>query len=218
VSWVFPLPTHAAVPQARWTLDQGVDIAAPAHTPLLAVDSGVIVRHGINGFGQWAPVLKTDRGDYVYYGHAGPGNFVKDGTKVQAGQVIGEVGAGRVGISSGPHLEIGFANATGNPIGTQTAKGMLADLKSALSGGALSSTTGTRLAGGNVTSDNESPAGKVIDSPSTAINAALNGIWQAVAGKAEYAGLFLVLLVAGAGLFFVGFTRASGLKHQGAPA
>jgi murein DD-endopeptidase MepM/ murein hydrolase activator NlpD len=39
------------------------------------------------------------------------------GTHVSAGQVISEVGAGIVGISSGPHLEIGFSDSSGTPIG-----------------------------------------------------------------------------------------------------
>jgi hypothetical protein len=120
---VFPLPKDKAAPQNQWTLDQGVDIAAPAHTPLLAVGAGTIVHHGISGFGPDAVVLHLDTGENVYYGHAGPGNRLPDGTKVNAGQRIGEVGAGIVGISSGPHLEIGLSDAHGTPLGRQTAAG-----------------------------------------------------------------------------------------------
>jgi murein DD-endopeptidase MepM/ murein hydrolase activator NlpD len=129
LSWVFPLPRDKSAPASHWTLDQGVDIAAPAHTPLYAVGSGTIVKRGIPGFGPDAPVLKLDGGHgYVYYGHAGPAG-PKVGTRVNAGDVVGEVGAGRVGISTGPHLEIGLSDANGNPL-----KGQAPTVKTFLSG------------------------------------------------------------------------------------
>jgi murein DD-endopeptidase MepM/ murein hydrolase activator NlpD len=132
--FVFPMPRGAAVSPGSWSLDQGVDIAAPGHTPLLAVGSGTIVLHGIGGFGPSAPVLHLDSGPYVYYGHAGPGNWVPVGTHVAAGQVISEVGAGIVGISSGPHLEIGFADSSGTPLGPQTHDRMMTLLQAAFGG------------------------------------------------------------------------------------
>lgn len=115
--FTFPMSRSAASAPGSWSLDQGVDITAPGGTALLAVGSGTVVLHGIGGFGQWAPVLHLDSGRYVYYGHAGPGNAVPIGTHVRAGQVISEVGAGIVGISTGPHLEIGFSDAAGTPAG-----------------------------------------------------------------------------------------------------
>ena len=117
----FPMPKADVSPPATWSLDDGVDIAAPGGTPELAVCSGTIVQHGIGGFGPSAPVLHCDSPlaghDYVYYGHAGPGNWTPIGTHVSQGQVISQVGDGIVGISSGPHLEIGFADSSGSPIG-----------------------------------------------------------------------------------------------------
>jgi murein DD-endopeptidase MepM/ murein hydrolase activator NlpD len=132
--FTFPMPSGAASPPGSWTNDQGVDVSAPGHTPLLAVGDGTVVLHGIGGFGPSAPVLHLDSGSYVYYGHAGPGNAVAVGTHVHAGQAISEVGAGIVGISTGPHLEIGFANGSGNPIGPGTAPRMHALLLAAYGG------------------------------------------------------------------------------------
>jgi len=120
--FVFPLPKGSAVGPGSWSEDQGVDISAPGDTPEYAVCSGTIVLHGIGGFGPDAPVLHCDSSiggySYVYYGHAGPANQLPVGTHVGAGAVMSSVGPGIVGISTGPHLEIGFADSSGSPIGS----------------------------------------------------------------------------------------------------
>ncbi|MGA7416789.1 MAG: LysM peptidoglycan-binding domain-containing protein [Acidimicrobiales bacterium] len=93
------------------SVDQGVDYTAPGGTPLYAMGSGVIIGEGINGFGPNAPVLQITSGPLagqtVYYGHAGP-DLVAVGAQVSEGEQISSVGNGIVGISTGPHLEIGF--------------------------------------------------------------------------------------------------------------
>jgi murein DD-endopeptidase MepM/ murein hydrolase activator NlpD len=136
--FTYPLPKGAASPPGTWSLDQGVDIAAPGNTPELAVCSGTIVLHGIGGFGPWAPVLHCDGSiggySYVYYGHAGPANQLPVGSRVSAGQVMSSIGPGIVGISSGPHLEIGFADASGSPIGTGSAPTMMSLLQGSYGG------------------------------------------------------------------------------------
>jgi peptidoglycan hydrolase CwlO-like protein len=133
--FAFPLPKSAASPPSTWSPDQGVDISAPGNTPEYAVCSGTIVLHGIGGFGPWAPVLHCDGSldgySYVYYGHAGPADQLAIGTHVGAGQVMSSVGPGIVGISTGPHLEIGFADSSGSPVGSQSAGTMLSLLQAA---------------------------------------------------------------------------------------
>ncbi len=133
--FVFPMARADVSPPATWTQDNGVDIAAPAGTAELAVCSGTVVLHGIGGFGPSAPVLHCDQPlsgyDYVYYGHAGPGHWVPIGTHLAQGQTISEVGYGIVGISTGPHLEIGFADASGSPIGSSSAPAMMSLLRAA---------------------------------------------------------------------------------------
>lgn len=134
-SFTFPMPKGDVSPPATWSLDEGVDISAPGGTPELAVCSGTVVLHGIGGFGPSAPVLHCDSPlagyEYVYYGHAGPGNWTPVGTHVSQGQVISEVGYGDVGISTGPHLEIGFADSSGSPVGPSSAPQMMSLLRSA---------------------------------------------------------------------------------------
>jgi murein DD-endopeptidase MepM/ murein hydrolase activator NlpD len=93
------------------SVDNGVDYSAPGGTPLYAMGPGTIIQEGIGGFGPNAPVLRITSGPLagktVYYGHSGP-DLVHVGDQVVAGQQVSIVGYGIVGISSGPHLEIGF--------------------------------------------------------------------------------------------------------------
>jgi murein DD-endopeptidase MepM/ murein hydrolase activator NlpD len=129
----FPMPAGAAAPPTTWSLGDGVNIAAPAGTPELAVCTGTVVLHGIGGLGPSAPVLRCDQPlaghTYVYYGFAGPKRLAAIGADVTRGQPLARVGAGIIGASTGPHLELGFADSSGAPLGPATARQLLALLR-----------------------------------------------------------------------------------------
>ncbi|GAB2905424.1 peptidoglycan DD-metalloendopeptidase family protein [Streptomyces mayteni] len=80
----------------------GNDYAAPTGTPVVAVRSGTVVWSNDNGgaYGKWLG-LRADNGrDYVYC-HLSS-REVRAGTRVDAGQRLGRIGA--TGNVTGPHL------------------------------------------------------------------------------------------------------------------
>ena len=79
----------------------GTDIAAPAGTPIRAVEGGRVVESGVKaGYGNTV-VIETEDGRKMVYAHNGR-NLVQVGDLVNRGELIGEVGA--TGRATGPHV------------------------------------------------------------------------------------------------------------------
>ena len=93
----------------------GIDIAAPAGTPVRAAAAGrVIFSDALRGYGN-VVIVKHANGFTTVYAHQRR-NLVKDGQIVQRGEIIGEVGeTGRV---TGPslHFEVRSGKNARNPL------------------------------------------------------------------------------------------------------
>jgi len=85
----------------------GVDYAAPAGTPIMAIGDGTVIEKGYNGAA--GNYLKI-RHNSVYtsgYNHLSRfGSGIGHGTRVKQGQIIGFVG--QTGYATGPHLDMRF--------------------------------------------------------------------------------------------------------------
>jgi peptidoglycan LD-endopeptidase LytH len=96
---------------------QGIDLLAPAGTPLVAVTSGHISRlsnldRGRGGISLW---LRDRRGTTYYYAH-NHHNLVYLGQRVKAGQVIAQVGATGNARGGPPHLHFQLHPGGGRPV------------------------------------------------------------------------------------------------------
>lgn len=84
---------------------QGTDIMAPAGTPLLAAERGIITKMGSDVLGGTKIWVKGESGTYYYYAHLSafaPG--MVNGLVVDAGTVIGYVGDTGNARGGAPHL------------------------------------------------------------------------------------------------------------------
>jgi murein DD-endopeptidase MepM/ murein hydrolase activator NlpD len=96
---------------------QGIDLLAPAGTPLVAVASGHITRlsnqdRGRGGITLW---LRDARGTAYYYAH-NQHNLVHLGQRVHAGQVIARVGATGNAKGGPPHLHFQIHPGGSRPV------------------------------------------------------------------------------------------------------
>jgi uncharacterized protein YgiM (DUF1202 family) len=81
----------------------GIDLAAPAYSPIMAADGGVVVAAGWCdcGLGYYVEI-DHGNGFSTVYGHMAEQPYVSVGQTVNQGDVIGPVGS--TGASTGPHV------------------------------------------------------------------------------------------------------------------
>jgi murein DD-endopeptidase MepM/ murein hydrolase activator NlpD len=98
----------------------GVDYAAPAGTPVMAVGDGIVTiarYRGANGNMVEIKHNHVNKTQYLHLSRYGKG--IREGVRVTQGQVIGYVGS--TGTSTGPHLDYRFYEH-GKPINPLTVK------------------------------------------------------------------------------------------------
>lgn len=104
--FLWPVPASRRLSSSygeRWGRQhEGIDIAAPIGSHILAVDDGVVIYSGqeIGGYGNLT-ILAHRKGYFSIYAHAMK-NYSTKGQRVHKGQVIALVGM--TGRSTGPHL------------------------------------------------------------------------------------------------------------------
>ncbi|MGH7840220.1 MAG: peptidoglycan DD-metalloendopeptidase family protein [Candidatus Binataceae bacterium] len=115
-------------------MHDGVDIAAPAGTPVCAADDGRVIFAGrLHGYGNVVIVQHVDA--YItVYGH-NQRNLVSEGERVSQGREIAELGA--TGRASGPnlHFEVRYHNHPQNPLAYLPAPGPASGISFARNGG-----------------------------------------------------------------------------------
>ncbi len=107
----------------RWKqvgLHEGTDIFAEPGTPVLAVLGGHIEQAGWTFYSGWRVGIRGDDGNYWFYGHLQRPPAVAVGTRVEAGDEIGEVGNTGYGAKPGHkdeftyHLHLGIQAPDGS--------------------------------------------------------------------------------------------------------
>lgn len=107
-SWGWPLPGHHTVSSGYGPRDggyhNGIDIPAPAGTPIVAAASGTVAwANYSSSAGNWVGITHSNGATSVYMHMSS--SCVSAGQSVSAGQTIGYVG--NTGASAGNHLHFG---------------------------------------------------------------------------------------------------------------
>lgn len=96
------------------TFHKGIDIAAPAGTPIPAVEDGMVKAAGYSdSLGNYVEIEHPD-GTTSKYAHMQSTPAVVAGQRVAGGDTLGQVGS--TGVSTGNHLHFEVHDPTGKPV------------------------------------------------------------------------------------------------------
>ena len=111
----FGFPRMPGTPDEHW--HEGIDIFAPAGTPLLATERGIITRVGSGRLGGLTVWIKGESGAAWYYAHLrSHAEGIHEGMVVEAGDLVGYVGNTGNAISTPPHLHMEVHPNGGEPV------------------------------------------------------------------------------------------------------
>lgn len=110
------LPTMGQISREFHPGHNGIDIAAPQFSPVIASASGLVQGTGWDSlYGNYV-VLEHNKNYSTFYGHLNSID-VMNGSRVSGGQVIGTVGSTGKSTSSHLHYEVRFRGEPVDPIG-----------------------------------------------------------------------------------------------------
>jgi murein DD-endopeptidase MepM/ murein hydrolase activator NlpD len=110
------LPTMGQISRDFHSGHNGIDIAAPQFSPVIASASGLVQGTGWDSlYGNYV-VLEHNKNYSTFYGHLNSID-VLNGSRVSGGQVIGTVGSTGRSTSSHLHYEVRFRDEPVDPIG-----------------------------------------------------------------------------------------------------
>jgi murein DD-endopeptidase MepM/ murein hydrolase activator NlpD len=96
-------------------MHEGVDIAAPAGTPVYAADRGTVIYSGtLHGYGNTV-IIRHDDGYVTVYGH-NERNLVAEGVRVARGQEVGQIGRSGRTTGANLHFEVRCENVAKDPL------------------------------------------------------------------------------------------------------
>jgi len=96
-------------------MHSGVDISAPAGTPVYAADAGVVIFSGtLHGYGNTV-IIRHDDGYVTVYGH-NERNIVVEGDRVARGQQVGRIGRSGRTTGANLHFEVRRENVAEDPL------------------------------------------------------------------------------------------------------
>ena len=120
-AYEFPLINSWGYPRAPGTIDahwhEGIDIFAPTGSPLVAAEAGEITDIGFGTLGGLKIWIMGESGTRWYYAHLDAFNpKLVEGDFVNAGDLIGYVGASGNAVGTPPHLHLQIHPDSGRPV------------------------------------------------------------------------------------------------------
>ncbi len=120
-AYEYPLINSWGYPRAPGTIDahwhEGIDIFTPTGTPLVAAEAGEVTDIGFGTLGGLKIWIMGESGTRWYYAHLDSFNpELQEGDFVNAGDLIGYVGASGNAVGTPPHLHLQIHPDSGRPV------------------------------------------------------------------------------------------------------